>query len=64
MQVSPQTTQSGSQAIDREIYQATLLKKAVKAEGDQQLKLIESTEQDSDGDEGGSRVGVYLNARA
>ncbi len=64
MQVAPQSTQSGSQSIDREIYQAVLLKKAVKAEGDQQLKLIESTEADAEGDERGPRVGVYLNARA
>ncbi len=64
MEVSAQSSQLGSQSVDREIYQAVLLKKAVKAEGDQQLKLIESTVQDSVEDTSRPRVGVYLNARA
>ena len=64
MQVAPQTTQAGGQSLEREIYQATLLKKAIKAEGDSALKLLESTQTDSAGGEQSSSVGVYLNARA
>lgn len=59
-----QSSSSGSQSVDREIYQASLLKKAIKAEGDSAVKLLESTEQDSDGDEGSSKVGARLNAYA
>lgn len=64
MNISSQTTQLASQPADREIYQALLLKRAVKAEGDQQLKLIESSVQGGGESNSDSRVGVYLNARA
>ena len=64
MEVSSQSTSAGGQSVNREIYQALLLKKAVKAEGDQQLKLIESAVQESDKDASAPRVGVYLDARA
>lgn len=62
MQVSSQSSQA-NEGVSREIYQALILKKAVKAEGDQQSKLIESAEVDTRG-ESQETVGRYLNERA
>lgn len=67
MQVTSQTSSLGNQSVDREIYQASLLKKAVKAQGEQTLKLIESSEKMADREQGEGRespVGNYLDERA
>lgn len=62
MQVSSQSS-LGSQSVDREIYQAVLLKRAIKAEGDQQLKLLDSATKEPEAVEN-PKVGVRLNAKA
>jgi len=62
MQVSSQSS-LGSQSVDREIYQAVLLKRAIKAEGDQQLKLLDSVTKEQETVEN-PKVGVRLNAKA
>lgn len=62
MQINPQNSGTGD---TREIIQALMLKKALTADGQQKLRLLESADgsqqDDSDAD---SKVGRYLDAKA
>lgn len=58
------STQSTQQNVDREVIQASLVKKALVAEMSQKVQILQSTQLPAEIEQDTSVVGRYLNAQA
>jgi hypothetical protein len=58
------STQSTQQNVDREVVQASLMKKALVAEMSQKVQILQSTQLPAEIEQDTSVVGRYLNVQA